>query len=591
MAAHIIQRKIMDIETRTQRDADMVLDEYGAIWAQKLEPVEARIFAAFSDDRNPIIVDRLELDLGEVSRDIDEKDFEILYENALHKALKDFQDKQIYEHQDETTAEPELNAQNSGTSNHFTLPVLYFLEHGRLPWWCEERILAHGTINDNSSKPSKTQNLTALNALEQELNEALNSQVEKIITWYKALSPQAASSAVQRCLYQFGHSTLQALSKKIIPNQTLQNLEEAFELFEDISIAHKRSDIEAKLYEKIWAGTTQETEENSLAEHFGAIFRQEIPLQELQKIMQKNQLSEFQNRLVQHLVDATKHEAETRLSTQDAVDKDNESKLLEKQNVASAQSSPQQRDTINEQIASHENFNQKQEEGFSITSFEDARKIMEQQNFTSKNAPTSELITDSKPGTPSANFQETQQDVDNTENNSQTQTLTHNETIFVSNAGVILLHPYLHHFFKALGYQDEEGWIDDNAPQNAALALQYLITKEERFPEYSLMLNKVLCGLPLETPMPVSIPITNTLKEESQNLLTAVTQHWTMLGNTSPDGLRSTFLMRDGILERREKGWRLRIEKGPYDVLLDGLPWGYRIVRLSWMKEALEVEW
>ena len=53
----------------------------------------------------------------------------------------------------------------------------------------------------------------------------------------------------------------------------------------------------------------------------------------------------------------------------------------------------------------------------------------------------------------------------------------------------------------------------------------------------------------------------------------------------------STFLRRFGLLREIEGGFRLQVEPGPFDVLLERLPWGFAIVKLPWMREPLFTEW
>ncbi len=46
-----------------------------------------------------------------------------------------------------------------------------------------------------------------------------------------------------------------------------------------------------------------------------------------------------------------------------------------------------------------------------------------------------------------------------------------------------------------------------------------------------------------------------------------------------------------GDLLRVDEGWRLKVARTGYDVLLDRLPWGIGFVLLPWMKQPLYVEW
>ncbi|HBA90025.1 MAG TPA: hypothetical protein DCZ75_19120 [Geobacter sp.] len=163
------------------------------------------------------------------------------------------------------------------------------------------------------------------------------------------------------------------------------------------------------------------------------------------------------------------------------------------------------------------------------------------------------------------------------------------EGIFLDNAGLVLLHPFLPQFFRALGVATEHELLQ---PERALGLLHYLATGSGSAPEYQLMLPKVLCDIPLLAPVPSEFELTAEEQEEATALLCAVIRHWDVLGNSSPDGLRGTFLVRPGKLSLRGDGdWLLQVERMTCDILLEQLPWGLSMVRLPWMKRMLWVEW
>ncbi len=165
---------------------------------------------------------------------------------------------------------------------------------------------------------------------------------------------------------------------------------------------------------------------------------------------------------------------------------------------------------------------------------------------------------------------------------------TEGETIYVDNAGLVLLHPFLTAFFAALKIASGPRLL---RPERALHLLQFLATGQATAPEFLLPLNKLLCGWPLQEPVEAQIRLTKKEKQEARHLLEAVIQHWTALKNTTPEGLQGTFLCRGGQLSRREQGWLLRVERTGFDILLENLPWGISIVQLPWMEEMLWVEW
>lgn len=162
---------------------------------------------------------------------------------------------------------------------------------------------------------------------------------------------------------------------------------------------------------------------------------------------------------------------------------------------------------------------------------------------------------------------------------------------YVGNAGLAILYPFLRGLFKNVGYTDENKWINEDSRCRALSLTQYLITGEDEYAEFLLMLNKVLTGHPLEQTLPVEIVLSDYEKNEAIDLLKSVVSHWTALKNTSIDGLRSTFLMREAKLSLNENGWLLQVEQKTVDILMNKLPWGISIVKTPWMDKKMHVEW
>ena len=163
--------------------------------------------------------------------------------------------------------------------------------------------------------------------------------------------------------------------------------------------------------------------------------------------------------------------------------------------------------------------------------------------------------------------------------------------LYQKGAGAVLLHPFLPAFFRELGLLDEKTFRDEEARAHGVRLLHYLaFGRAERF-EHEMTLGKILCGMPLHAPIDSSQPLRPEEEAEADDLLRAVISHWKALGNVSPEGLREGFLQREGRLERQAKGWKLYVSRKTEDILLDRIPWGIGMVKLSWMEEALKVEW
>jgi hypothetical protein len=163
--------------------------------------------------------------------------------------------------------------------------------------------------------------------------------------------------------------------------------------------------------------------------------------------------------------------------------------------------------------------------------------------------------------------------------------------IYVQNAGLVLLHPYLESFFNEFDLLEHGDFRNRQDQETAVHLLHYLAVKEVFAPEYDLVFEKYLCGIPVQEPIQRFVALSDAMKTECVQLLTAVIRNWSRLKETSPDGLREGFLRRNGKLTRDAFGRRLIVEHQSHDVLLSFLPWGISVLRMPWMAEVLSVEW
>lgn len=160
--------------------------------------------------------------------------------------------------------------------------------------------------------------------------------------------------------------------------------------------------------------------------------------------------------------------------------------------------------------------------------------------------------------------------------------------IFINNAGLVILSPFLPVLFERLGISKS------NVITDKALALHvlfYLTTGKQHPAEFELILPKILCGLALNESVNLNKKLTVDQKKEADNLLAAVIDHWSVLKNTSVEALRSSFLQRDGKLSFSDNGWQLQVEQKSYDMLLEQLPWNISMIQHSWMTNLLRTDW
>lgn len=165
------------------------------------------------------------------------------------------------------------------------------------------------------------------------------------------------------------------------------------------------------------------------------------------------------------------------------------------------------------------------------------------------------------------------------------------EDIYIENAGLVLLAPYLPRYFDMLGLLEKNKFKDREAAERAVHLLQYLQNESTDSFEYQLVLNKLLCGVEAGTPIVRSIDITEQEVEASASLLQGIIANWPVLKNTSIDGLRETFLQREAHLQLKNDAWHLLVQSKAFDMLMDSIPWSFSTIKLAWMKRPIHVEW
>lgn len=166
------------------------------------------------------------------------------------------------------------------------------------------------------------------------------------------------------------------------------------------------------------------------------------------------------------------------------------------------------------------------------------------------------------------------------------------DPIYIGNSGLVILWPYLGRYFEMLEMLENGGFINQESALRAVHLLQYLVTGRMETPEYELALNKILCNLAIDEPVSLGIEMTDREIEISDSLLNGIIQNWEMLSKgTSVETLRGTFLIRDGKLNDNSDHWHLQVDPAPFDMLLDTMPWGISIIKLSWMEKLLQVSW
>ena len=168
------------------------------------------------------------------------------------------------------------------------------------------------------------------------------------------------------------------------------------------------------------------------------------------------------------------------------------------------------------------------------------------------------------------------------------------EALYIENAGLILLHPFLQPFFKEIQLTKDDLFTDDYARMKAVLFTQYFVYGTTLFEEPTLILNKILCAYLIHEPIIRELEITIKEKAAATDLLQQVIQLWLknhVQVNGTIEGFQQSFLLRPGKLIQKDNNWHLQVEQKPYDMLLSSLPWGIGIIKTPWMDSMLWVDW
>jgi hypothetical protein len=163
------------------------------------------------------------------------------------------------------------------------------------------------------------------------------------------------------------------------------------------------------------------------------------------------------------------------------------------------------------------------------------------------------------------------------------------KSFYVQNAGLIILHPFIKEMLKSCDLIGDNNTITNK--ELAAHILHYTATKKENDYEHAMSFEKFLCGIPMEDSIQREVKIENIHKQQAEEMLISVLEHWSALKNTSIDVLRTEFLQREGKLDLSESNPKLNIERKTHDLLLEKIPWNINIIKIAWIEKLIYTQW
>lgn len=551
---HIIHRINLEIDVPDVRLANQLKDDSVRLLYNEILPKLEKYMDTLVSVDEYIQLNQLNINLDNLSEENFEEEFTWSVLQAFHEKT-------------DTIVEP-----SSLKKNHFNKDVddelaskytkeqlafesfLFFLETGRLPWWCEkygklpddEKLLE---ILNNSSPQFVARLIKLLNhntiALERLLNQfSLELFFQIIFTAIKVQSEFAKEALPQRIIVLLQNFVERAKSE----GHTLSNLQQIFTKRVIIQIINRKE-------------IFTEQKKLNISDDL---------LSEITELDPINQLD------LKSLFNEIRLEVSSSLQNPDIeeTEKTNEDISLDK--------TSQSRNNLRDSTIISKSINPlvpKENQG---------SDTQETETFQKEN--TSEIQVEQQ----DSDFQENREVTETTQKESgknYKKSIEAESGIFTSNAGLVLLHPFFESLFSDFELLVNGQFKDDEAQTMSVHLLHYLATKEELAPEYELVMEKFLCGWNLDQPIAREILLNQKMKDECETLLSAAIRHWSALKSTSPDGLREGFLQREGKLIMNDFQDRLLVESKAQDVLLSFLPWGYGIVKLPWKEMPFYVEW
>lgn len=536
ISCHLILEHLIELELEREEDAHRYQQELSRIVRQRLLPIFDNVCAG-TDPDTVYRIDTLELDLGELDPEHWEKQLtervQAQFSLKLREAVRQLQQ----------SGAPEKQP----VSGPFEL-LRFFLRTASLPWWADNR-------NPDILKDSVEQLLRQQPAA---LLSLLRAVVEK-----EAHLKRLIYSLPDRLLAQ-----LAALAAGRSPDTTGTNFPDAihswaaaFDGGEGIPVQNVRLEV----WKAIFYGLLTPSGVPDNAAQW-AIFL-ELHLRQSLHPSQQAPLRKLCTVLAQWLFPSVVNPAEKKRPSQHS---------MELRKDASERQQPGDKpasDLPKNDLEKPEPTTKRD----TPSTFERRKDASERQQ------PEDKLASESWEKNLKKNQPTTKRDIPST--------FHHNDELHLSNAGLILLWPFLTRFFENLSLVKDKIFVNEQAPHRAIALLQFLVDGATEAPEFLLPLNKVLCGLRPDALYEAGIELLPEEQDASLPFLEAVIGNAPILHNMSVDGFRNTFLRRTGMLSVEDDHWLLHVERQTYDVVLERFPWSFNIVKLPWMERPMYVDW
>ncbi len=534
---HLIQRQILEIQMADKQTAFSEQEAIRQIYWDRIVPDLDKAFSKVVPKDVLLRIGRLEIDLGEIPKD---RIREVFKTKILEK-LNDAFSKATWEKQSRNTLSPtieNLSAPSlhlvSGQFSNFQL-LIFFLKKGISPWW---------TRSSDAFLPDEL------------MLKVLKNESPKLMHFLKTVESSYLS---QRLVKQFSEKILINILEISEPNQVV--------LWKELKSLLKKKRPKFLSNSTAWENLIEKKFKNLLV----TLIQKEFSNESLKKY--------FKNFLIKEIsVEMSKPVAEIQTFYKQLIDstKDDLSPILKsffenntteasKVSSPSSESSSSSRST---ELSSSLNTKARKKDTPQTSEFEHPLSM--------------------KKGQVGGDFSRIDHQITGV-NSSLTKELE--KGIFINNAGLVLVAPFLKIFFETLNLTKNHQFISIEKREKALQLTQYLVFNEMIIPENEILLNKLMTGWEIEASVSQKLKLTNTEKKEVDNLLSSIINHWSALKKSSITALQETFLQREGKLIDLEDQYKLIVERKTVDILMDKIPWSFSVLQLPWMEKRILVEW
>lgn len=554
---HTVRKFVMDFKLAEKNDSFQFAGLMRSFYYQQAVEIMDEIFSEECGSDEHVFFDRIELDLGRIRYDDFERNFKEKLRSAVKKIIAEKLEVMRYENgtgkygsagterffddEKNKTVEPRML---SGVEYKLAL-IKYFIEHSVLPWWAETSEVDFDLLVSEliSVEPEKIKKLFMKNFnepvyVERIIRQFEKSTIEKIIA---AFNPAEAEHAI-------------LLLKNLLA--VIHEFEKQNRVF-----VKEPAAFEEKLYRELLLTIDKE------------IYGEPLPLKFLERALLtaasflEMNVPEFLEILFEHINQPEQRQKQFGNVFVSLVKKIIDTKTFSmKPKQTTAKGGEEKRKTAATDSKIVDGAEEKEMK-------EERMKHRTEQKTISKRSHGKILHPEK------------------IEEEKKEEAKLFDEDIFIGNAGLVLLNPFLKQFFTKLSLLNDDGFENTEAQTKAVHFLQFIISNSNENAEHLLPLNKILCGLDVSFPVTKKVEISESEKQICSELIEAVIKNWDKLKNISSQGFIESFVKREGILKIKEEEIFLRVERKAYDILLSQIPWSYSMIKLSWMKKILRVEW